>query len=113
MVAFRNIGHWGNCIYVDNVNIGNGPLSVSQHSVTSQPFIYPVPAVAGACMHIRLPVGTYTITLYDASGKKLKSEKTEGIGSLDIPENLSPGTYLVNITGDTKIWNQKIVIQKP
>jgi len=110
-VAFRNIGHWGNCIYVDNVNIGNGSTSMQEFSGLDSPYIYPNPIKSGSCLHIELPAGSFNLKIYDEQGKVLASKAAAGSTSFDLPANISAGAYIVNITGEKRIWNKKFVVR--
>ncbi|MFM7053179.1 MAG: VPS10 domain-containing protein [Bacteroidota bacterium] len=111
-VAFRNIGHWGNCIYVDNVNIGNSPSAVQDFSGLDAPYIYPNPLKSGSCLNIELPEGTFNLKIYDEQGKVLSTKNTvAGSTTFDIPTNTSAGTYIVNIAGEKHIWNKKVVVR--
>ena len=111
MVAFRNIGHWGNCIYVDNVNIGNNTSSVAANNILTKPVLYPNPVRPGSCLQVILPEEDFLVTLRDINGKKIKAASLRGQAQLDIPTNLSPGNYILNIYGANRIWNEKIIVR--
>jgi len=112
MVAFRNIGHWGNCIYVDNVNIGNSTSSVPTVNSLIGPYIYPNPIKRNSCLRIELPQGAFNLTLYDTQGKRITEIKSaRGSTSIDLPADAATGTYFLNIAGEKNIWNKKVIVQ--
>jgi photosystem II stability/assembly factor-like uncharacterized protein len=111
MVAFRNIGHWGNNIYVDNVNINNFMSGISEYNPVSEIYFYPNPAKAGQCLQLILPLSPNVVTLYDLNSKIISKQLLFGNSQLQLPSTLSSGNYLLNIKGENKIWN-KIVFVK-
>jgi hypothetical protein len=111
MVAFRNRGHWGNCVYIDGVNI-NTTTSLTEQPSGQQVFtVFPNPAPAGSCVNFLLPEDTYTVTLYDIRGKKLSSASTGGSGSIDIPASIPGGNYILNFKGSTRIYNKIVTVK--
>lgn len=114
LVAFRNYGHWGNVIYVDNVNLDTTMTIISSAAPAPlQPTdvaVYPNPAQAGACLYLTLPNEKTTVALYDLNGKLVKKAILSGFSSFDLPENLPATMYLLNIKTDTRIWNKSVVV---
>jgi photosystem II stability/assembly factor-like uncharacterized protein len=111
MVVFRNRGHWGNCVYIDNVNIGNSTSSITESPGLNAPNIHPNPIGRGDCLNITLPKGSFEVTLYDPSGKSIQTSKMNNRGQMEVPTNLSAGNYLLHIKGDRNIWNRKVVVR--
>lgn len=106
-VAFRNIGSFGNVIYIDNVNLGSlaqiNPIDTKKFS------IYPNPAQAGACMHIQ-GEGIEALKLIDQEGKTIKSIATFNGKSFDLPEQLAAGTYILQIETKNQLINKPLII---
>lgn len=83
------------------------------------PALFPQPVMAGARLEFRLPSdwpsGQITVALWNASGQK------EGIAQfvpeqvppgIDIPADLSPGWYLLDITGPGRRIFAKLLVNK-
>jgi photosystem II stability/assembly factor-like uncharacterized protein len=113
IVAFRNHGHWGNNIYVDNVNIVSSSTPVAVEITPANPdvFIFPNPAASGSCVRVQLPdEQAYTIQLYDANSKRVYQQVYEGSRVVEVQQQLVPGTYIMHIRGEKHMWNKKIVV---
>jgi hypothetical protein len=108
-IAFRNIGRYGNVIYLDNINIGN--LATINDQENFAPIIYPNPVRAGENIAIELN-GTYSIALIDQKGTIIKRETGNNKTHLLISPTLAQGMYNIQIKTETKIWNNPIVIVK-
>jgi hypothetical protein len=108
-VAFRNIGRYGNVIYLDNINIGN--LATINDQENFAPIIYPNPVRAGENIAIELN-GTYSIALIDQKGTIIKRETGDNKTHLLISPTFAQGMYNIQIKTETKIWNNPIVIVK-
>ncbi len=110
MLAFRNRGRWGNVIYIDNVNL-SGVVTTGAISHEFHPSLYPNPAAAGQCVHIEVPQAGATVTLLDISGRPVQQMRGAGRSSMELPNGLSPGAYVVSIVSADRIWNQRLVIR--
>jgi photosystem II stability/assembly factor-like uncharacterized protein len=108
-IAFRNIGRYGNVIYLDNINIGN--LATINDQENFAPIIYPNPVRAGENIAIELN-GTFSIALIDQKGTIIKRETGDNKTHLLISPTLAQGMYNIQIKTETKIWNNPIVIVK-
>jgi photosystem II stability/assembly factor-like uncharacterized protein len=107
-VAFRNIGRFGNTIYLDNINIGSS--SSLTENVKQNLQLFPNPVEAGKNITVQID-GNATLTLFDIQGSKIHSLK--GANSIDFPigAQLAAGTYLLHIETPTHIWNKQVVVQ--
>lgn len=108
IVAFRNIGNWGNNIYVDNINISTD-LGIVEYDNTFE--IYPNPIGSGQTLHLSGIDGKAKIQLTDVNGKVVLQQhiSTE---ELTIPAGLNSGVYWLNVQTENTIWNKKVVINK-
>ncbi len=111
MVAFRNIGHWGNVIYLDNINIDNFSSSVGEFPVVTEIYVYPNPVNAGNCLQLLLPDEKNEVVLFDLNGKTLAKYYLSGAAQFDIPSRLNSGSYLLQIKNSNKIWNKVVIIK--
>jgi hypothetical protein len=106
-VAFRNIGAFGNSLYIDNVNLG----SLAGLNTTKLPSIsmYPNPIQTGTCLTIQGD-GIKRVNLISPEGKSIKSERKFEGNTFEIPENISTGTYILQIESEKKLMNKPLII---
>jgi photosystem II stability/assembly factor-like uncharacterized protein len=108
-IAFRNIGRYGNVVYLDNINIGN--FATITEIEKTKPSIYPNPVKAGESIAIKF-TGEYTGYLLDQKGSKVQIQKAKDDSMFYIPENISSGLYILQIQTATKIWNEHVSVIK-
>ena len=106
VIAFRNIGHWGNNIYIDNINIST---NLGVKPIAKSFDVYPNPICAGEQLHFGELEPGATIKIVDPSGK-LKMRTKLASNELTIPANFKTGVYWINIETSTEILNKKIVV---
>lgn len=106
VVAFRNIGHWGNNIYLDNINLSTN-LGIQ---ATSNDFnVFPNPICAGSTLHFSGVETGAQIKIVDPSGKLMMRTKLTS-NEISIPAHYSSGVYWINIETKTEIVNKKMVV---
>jgi len=107
IVAFRNKGHWGNNIYVDNINI-TSDLGIEE---TAKQFdVYPNPNVSGGKLYLEgIELGA-KIILYDLNGKTILNQAIS-TNEISLPPSLQSGVYWINIQTENAIWNKKLVVK--
>jgi photosystem II stability/assembly factor-like uncharacterized protein len=106
-VAFRNKGGWGNNIYLDNINLGS--MANVNESIENPFSMYPNPIQSGACLTLQ-GEGMKSLNLISPEGKSIKSvRKFEG-NSFEIPENISTGTYILQIETENQLLNRPLII---
>jgi hypothetical protein len=108
-IAFRNIGRYGNVIYLDNINIGD--FATISENETLKPIIYPNPVKAGESITIQF-MGEFTGYLIDQKGSKVQVQKGKDSFKYAIPENISSGLYTLQIQTESMIWNERISVIK-
>jgi photosystem II stability/assembly factor-like uncharacterized protein len=111
MVVFRNKGHWGNCIYVDNVNINDLSSSVNESPISNNISVYPNPLSAGSCLTIDAPGYSGEARLFDLNGKLAASVLFHHSAAIDIPQSFRAGTYIIQIRTDNMIENIPVVVK--
>jgi hypothetical protein len=104
-IAFRNIGDWGNCIYLDNINIGS--MASLTETKPSKRAIYPNPACPGSTIHLSGPEATF-VRLLDMKGKEVFRAQTDS--AIHLPQDLKSGTYLLQVHGDKLISNHALIV---
>jgi hypothetical protein len=107
IVAFRNKGHWGNNIYVDNINI-TSDLGIEE---TAKQFdIYPNPIVSGGKLYLEgIELGA-KIILRDLNGKTILNQAIS-TNEITLPSSLQTGVYWINIQTENSIWNKKLLVK--
>jgi photosystem II stability/assembly factor-like uncharacterized protein len=112
MIAFRNIGYYGNVIYVDNINLDDLLVSTNEiEKPMNDISIYPNPVRAGESVTFILPNEPTTIKVFDLEGKRIIEKQLVGNGKLEIPSYLAKGNYMMNLSTANKIWNRLLSIK--
>jgi photosystem II stability/assembly factor-like uncharacterized protein len=107
ILAFRNWGHFGQPIYLDNIRIGN-PNSVEEQ-VQHSPRLYPNPVSSQSIIRLDLPQNNACeVRIFNMQGKLIRSYPNVA-GTMEIP-GLAGGQYLIQVTGNEKIWNIPLVV---
>lgn len=106
-VAFRNIGDWGNNIYLDNINLGS--MANVPESIENPFSMYPNPIQSGACLTIQ-GEGIQKVKLISPEGKSIKADRFFTGDLFEIPENISTGTYILQIETKNKLVNKPLII---
>jgi photosystem II stability/assembly factor-like uncharacterized protein len=104
-IAFRNIGDWGNCLYLDNIQIGS--MAQQTELPNEKRTVYPNPLCPGSNINIQGPEFEYVL-LRDLNGKTIK--KYDGATPLKLPEEIKAGTYLLQIHSKTLISNIPLIV---
>jgi hypothetical protein len=118
MIVFRNIGRYGNALYLDNINLPSTPVNVtnlntSKNQAKCQIEQYPNPAEKnGSIMFKNLPNQKFKATIYDSKGslivKNLAIENT----LLQLSNlGLNAGIYIIFLEGETLMFSKKIIIK--
>jgi len=112
IVAFRNIGLWGNNIYIDNINIGSNISDITEVKQNSFD-VYPNPADHKGDINISDPLNEkMRITMYDGKGSAVIKNYISSTSKISLASyNLSPGVYYLNLFGETRIANYKIILK--
>jgi hypothetical protein len=107
-IAFRNIGRYGNVVYLDNINIGN--LTSLTENTILEPVVFPNPVKAGDAIAIQLE-GQFQAILYDQKGAKIQVYSGKDSLLFPISEEIASGLYMLQIQTPIKIWNQRLVVR--
>jgi hypothetical protein len=106
-VAFRNKGGWGNNVYLDNINLGS--LANVHESAENFISMYPNPIQSGTCLNIQ-GEGIKSVNLISPDGKSIRTEKKFQGSQFEIPENISTGTYILQIESEKQLLNKPLII---
>ena len=104
IVKFAFTSAYGNNIWIDNVNIFNGPVGIEENEDNSLT-IFPNPAKD--VLNINSDKAINQIDVYDMNGKLVKSY-TNVSNTINI-KDLSTGAYMLNITTEDGQVSRKIV----
>jgi len=104
-IAFRNIGDWGNCLYLDNINIGS-MAGLSQTSET-QRNIFPNPVCPGSLINFS-GSGIVLARLIDMKGKEIVRYTTDE--KIYLPQEIKAGTYLLQLHSTSLISNHTLIV---
>jgi hypothetical protein len=112
LVAFRNIGLWGNNIYIDNINMQSLITNVN-HMKQDKLDVYPNPVSRDGSLTVTDPSNEkIKVTLFDAKGSMVFKEQITSTSQIGLAKyNLSPGIYHLNLFGETRIMNYKIMVK--
>ncbi|MBI2259743.1 MAG: T9SS type A sorting domain-containing protein [Flavobacteriia bacterium] len=109
-ILFRNIGRYGNVLYLDNINITNS-LKINKTLKSLNPTIFPNPICSGNWLNINnINDNNLKIRLLDINGKVLY-QQNKVLNGINIPKNIKSGTYLLNLQSEKTIWNYKLLIE--
>lgn len=112
LVAIRNIGRFGNSIFVDNIQVQQSETSTRIRQESTFPLaIYPNPARAGGDLRLDLPPVPCKVKLVDMKGKTLLETRMSGPSAIQLPSGLSAGAYMVHVESAHTIWNRLIQIR--
>lgn len=112
IIAFRNRGHWGQAMYLDNINIGNAVVSISSPLV-NQLSVYPNPftdqlIVSGVELYTEC-----NLSLLDINGKVLRTVErnadSQGSIILDGLNDLAPGIYILKINRGESTYTYRVI----
>lgn len=110
MIAFRNHGHWGQAIYVDNINIGNAMAVNSPVSQTGNALLSPTAIGAGQQFtFFSTTTEIFEVEIVDQQGKSVHKGRYSN-GQTVATENLAAGVYYWRSISDTMIRMGKVVV---
>ncbi|MBM3160555.1 MAG: T9SS type A sorting domain-containing protein, partial [Bacteroidetes bacterium] len=107
-IAFRNIGRYGNVVYLDNVNIDgfNTLIESSKHNF----YLYPNPVRKGKVLAWNSTIEEPVVcVLLDSKGKIIFNKQLNG-NQIIIPENLKAGNYFIQFQFKEILFNRSLVI---
>ncbi len=109
IVAFRNIGHWGQGMYIDNIML-NGSTGIGLHPSTNPVSLYPNPVGAGSQLYISGETGTtYTFSIFNAEGKQIMLTQVAAGQSVSTA-GLAPGNYFYRVFSDQCMQNGTLMV---
>ena len=110
MVRFVAINDYGNCFFMDNINInGQNILQVQELEDSFHTSIYPNPTKG--IFSIRTDSDNLEVSIYSTLGELVLKEKIiDGLKQIDL-SNQSKGVYFVKLKSGDKTEQRKLIIQ--
>ena len=114
LVVFRNIGRFGNCLYIDNINISSDGVFVPEIAQQKNEVnVFPNPVASGSTIYVVSgQTDNFNFTLYDSNGKVVLNDKVNSGEEIKLPEDLSTGNYFYTIVGRTVMKKGKMIVLK-
>jgi len=113
-VAFENIGHYGQALYIDNVNIQDVPLSIATPVHSELISVFPNPTSGRFTLHVP-PGSQKVVQLINSYGQIISTGKLAAGGSQTVEYDLSKhgkGLYMLNVIDEVgKVTTKKIVVE--
>ena len=113
-IAFESYNRYGNNLFIDNVEIAATP-SVGVQTIENHKIqVYPNPTSGIITIYSGQKVEDLTVSLYNTQGSLVYSHAVKATSHLSETlnlGNLQKGVYLVKITGNSTLEQQKLVIK--
>ncbi|MBK6994518.1 MAG: T9SS type A sorting domain-containing protein [Lewinellaceae bacterium] len=116
LLAFRNIGHYGNRMFLDNINVTGTLVGTDEEIIEQSLIVSPNPN--GGVFRVKFEVPETldgTLSLTDPLGREVYRTAIQGVeGKFEeqiTVENLSSGLYLLRVQGESVEIVHKILIQ--
>lgn len=114
MLVIRNIGMYGNYMFIDNINLGGSPVSVTEQSAEGVA-LFPNPVNRSGALNLRLngiEDNSVRIRMINMEGKIVSDRQVNLSGdvfTLDAP--VSAGFYLLNVESSERIYNVRFMVK--
>ncbi|MBL7963479.1 MAG: choice-of-anchor J domain-containing protein [Flavobacteriales bacterium] len=110
LVAFQNRGHWGNAIYVDNINLSAPGISSFADRPAQALVLFPNPASEEVFVRWgHTSQGPVDVILLDATGRTVRSLRASGNQARMDLAGLSAGLFVVEVKDGESVWRTALV----
>lgn len=110
IIAFRNIGGWGQLLYIDNVNLNGTAVSIQTPENINVNF-FPNPVIAGNYITLSgSGLENFDVEIFNIDGKMVKKQQMHSGEKIVIDNIFSSGIYTFKIAGDSFMRFGKIVV---
>lgn len=114
LFRFENVNDFGNYLYLDNINIVNGPVAVQEENVLAASVaVYPNPSNGTFTTQINNLKGKFDFAIYNMQGKLIQSGSEIANGNytstFDL-SNESKGIYTLKISSENESALIKLVL---
>jgi hypothetical protein len=116
LISVNSTSDYGNNIYIDNINITDGIVSVPLLATKVPVELYPNPANGEAFLNVDLEQSAdLIVTIYNSMGAQVGSYKYDsfvsGIIRLDI-STFAKGNYVVNVQSENSLVTKRLTISE-
>ena len=118
LVKLVGTSDFGDCLYVDNVNVNGEPLGISELANANDLSVYPNPAVNNTTISIvSVDASAASIKIMDIVGKTVMNMANVNLnnGDNNVEVNttdLEAGVYVIEVTINGEVSTSQLVIQK-
>ncbi|MBC8047121.1 MAG: T9SS type A sorting domain-containing protein, partial [Fimbriimonadaceae bacterium] len=111
-IIFRNIGRWGQALYIDNVNVKGFSVAIESTVEQNNVNIYPNPVAAGSTITLSGNINEqFSLEIFNANGIMMMKEKINTNGSILLDEKIfASGIYNFKLEGEKFIRFGKLVV---
>jgi len=113
VISFRNIGRYGNALYIDNPRVLTGTSAVPLQEYNQQyAAFFPNPVVAGDQLFLSSSErGPLRVEIWNLEGRQIKRCTLSAGESLAVdPALFTPGIYHYRISGSSLIQHGRLVV---
>lgn len=112
LVAFVNHGHWGQAIYLDNINLNFSTIGLTENIHEYVPGIFPNPVCEGNFVTFSDGSKDYfEMEIFDLDGKFISRQNIKS-GEKINTSGMSAGNYQLRMKGETRMYFLKMVVTK-
>jgi hypothetical protein len=109
---FEAVSNNGNNIYLDDINIENWTVGITEQQSIPKIAIYPNPAAHQITIDANGIIGDAVITIYDLQGKLLLNKHSDASKSITIDvSSLASGLYMVKVSSASSDAYQKLIVE--
>ncbi len=112
LLAFRNIGRWGQALYIDNVNVESLVISVDDLPAAGSVNIYPNPVEAGRSVTVSGNINdAFSVEIFNTNGVMVLKETLHTNQTLLLDKSLfAAGIYSFRLKGEKFMRVGKLVV---
>ena len=111
-IRFDVLCNSGNSVFLDDINVGQHPLSVPSYVRDFNVWLQPNPAQNKLEVKVTQNINDATISIVDITGRLLLQQNLDGT-SLEVnTSELAKGVYTVILVSEGVKWSKKLIISK-
>ncbi|CAG5077445.1 Omp28-related outer membrane protein [Parvicella tangerina] len=113
MVAFEGTSAYGNCLFVDDIQLLNGTaLSIADADIEMS--VYPNPSNGLISLDLEAFTGVVEVEILNELGQKINKNIVVTAGQINMIDlsDLSSGLYMLNVISDGKAFTERVTILK-
>jgi len=111
MIVFRNIGGFGNQLYLDDINIQNKPVGIEEVNLKNFYSIYPNPSTTSFTLETSLDLSHQHLEIFNFLGERLFEQTILEKKTLVNLNQFVPGLYFVKVLTENGSAVKKLIVQ--